>query len=204
MSTELKRFNDKFTKLIDEGSRAGMKLDRSRKSREWFRDRAKVVRGVHKDFHHQMDKRRWKVRIVYGRMYMYQYDPKHKETLPYYDELPLVFPIGPAKGGFYAINLHYLPPMLRAKLMDALWAVASTKHYDTTTKLKISYSILNNAAKFRWFRPCLKHYLYAHVRSQFIQIEDHEWEAAIMVPFARFRKAGNRKVWGDSVRTIMG
>ena len=45
---------------------------------------------------------------------------KHKETLPFYDSFPLVIIIGKAKGGFLGMNLHYLPPTLRAKFLDAL------------------------------------------------------------------------------------
>jgi hypothetical protein len=58
-----------------------------------------------------------------GKMYTFFYDPKHKETLPYYDLFPLIFVVGPAAGGFLGINLHYLPPVLRAKLMDSLYQI---------------------------------------------------------------------------------
>jgi hypothetical protein len=40
-----------------------------------------------------------------GSMQMFFYDPKTKETLPYYDTFPLVVVVGPAEGGFYGLNL---------------------------------------------------------------------------------------------------
>ena len=55
-----------------------------------------------------------------GNMYMFFYDPKYKETLPYYDGFPLIIMLGPAKGGFMGLNLHYLPPAVRARLLDII------------------------------------------------------------------------------------
>ena len=51
-----------------------------------------------------------------GGFYLYQYDPKWKDKLPWYDIYPLVFPFDYA-GGFYGINVHYLPPNARTDLM---------------------------------------------------------------------------------------
>ena len=56
-------------------------------------------------------------KVEIGAMYMYFYDPKFKDQLPFYDTFPLVLPFGPAKGGFYGINVHYLPYLLRAKVL---------------------------------------------------------------------------------------
>ena len=68
-------------------------------------------------------------------MNMFFYDPKHKDTLPYYDRFPLSVIIGPAKGGFYGLNLHYLPPVLRAKMLDALMDIATIKSMMTVQGL---------------------------------------------------------------------
>ena len=48
-------------------------------------------------------------RIVPGEMYLFFYDPKFKNVLPYYDRMPLVLPFRVVNDGFYGINLHYLP-----------------------------------------------------------------------------------------------
>ena len=55
-----------------------------------------------------------------GAFYLYQYNPKWKEILPWDDIWPLVFPFDYAKGGFYGINVHYLPPKAREALMLSL------------------------------------------------------------------------------------
>lgn len=137
-----------------------------------------------------------------GKMYMFFYDPKHRETLPYYDAFPLILMVGPAPGGFYGLNLHYLPHKLRAELMDALMETATNKRYDETTKLKISYQILKSASKFGAYKACLKHYLTKHVEGGVAMVEAPEWEIAMFLPTEQFRKANTRAVWRDSKRMI--
>jgi len=58
--------------------------------------------------------------IMPGHLYMYIYDPKLKETLPYYDRFPLVFPYRKTQDGFIGLNMHYLPYNLRIGLLDSL------------------------------------------------------------------------------------
>lgn len=145
-------------------------------------------------------KQNLKSTVEIGRMYIFNYDPKTKDKLPYYDRYPLVFPIEGYKDGFLGINLHYLPPMLRAKLLDALYDTINNKKFDETTKLRVSYNILNGATKFRYFKPCIKRYLFSHVRSRFKEIESNEWNKAILLPTQRFEKASENKVYQDSIR----
>ena len=54
---------------------------------------------------------------VIGQLYLFQYDAKWKDILPYWDMWPLIFPFDYAKNGFYGINLHYLPPNARIDLI---------------------------------------------------------------------------------------
>ena len=104
-------------------------------------------------------------------------------------------------GGFYGINMHYLPHVLRARLMDALYSLSRDKRYDEKTRLKLSYSILNGAAKYKAFKPTFKRYLTNHVRSRFIEITSSEWDIALMMPLQKFAKASASEVWRDSRKT---
>jgi len=140
--------------------------------------------------------------ITVGRMYMFMYDPKMKEDLPYYDKFPLIFPFRRVKGGFYGINMHYLPHMMRAKLMDALYTLANNQAHDDTTKLRLSYQILSRASRFRYFQPCVKHYLNNHVRTRFLWIPADQWETALFLPLERFVGATKQQVWKDSRRMV--
>lgn len=110
--------------------------------------------------------------------------------------------VGPAVGGFYGINLHYLPPQLRAKLMDSLYEIKNNSRYDESTKLRISYEILNSSSKFKFFKPTFKHYLTSNVRSKFIEINATEWDVALFLPTERFMKAKKTRVWADSRKRI--
>jgi hypothetical protein len=142
--------------------------------------------------------------ITVGRMYLFAYDPKTKEDLPYYDKFPLIFPFRRVKGGFYGINMHYLPPLLRAKLMDQLYSLANNLNFDDSMKLKLSYNILNSASKFKYFTPCVKHYLNSHVRSRFISVPADAWDRVLFLPLERFVGASKQQVYRDSRNKVRG
>jgi len=202
-----------FDDILLRGIRSGQVPARTSAAREWYRDQAKqntrtsrnrsqgdkLIRELRQD-----DDRRQDSRFMLGNMYLFAYDPKHKDTLPYYDRFPLIFPINKAKGGFLGINMHYLPPILRAKLMDQLYTVLSNKRYDDTTRINASYKILNGAAKFKEFAPCVKHYLNAHVRTKPAYINPTEWDIALFLPTQKFVGATATQVYADSRRMIRG
>ena len=144
--------------------------------------------------------------ILPGRMYMFYYDPKYKNddrVLPYYDHHPLIFPIEYKDNGFLGINFHYLPRRYRAVLMDALYNSQVFTDEKTNKKmLAISYGILKGASKFRYFKPTVKHYLYSHVKSMFLEIPYEQWDIALFLPTEQFMKESMAKAWSDSVKKI--
>ena len=137
-----------------------------------------------------------------GRMGVFFYDPKYKDTLPYYDRFPLVIIIGPAEGGFLGLNLHYLPPVLRAKFLDGLLDMTNNKRYDESTRFRATYEMLKKSSKTKYFAPCVKHYLDKHMRSQFNTINPNDWETVAFLPIADFKKASDKRVWADSRKAI--
>jgi hypothetical protein len=175
---------------------------RQRDARTWFRTRALAITSVNRQKLMQDPDADNLANIIdensIGSMYSFFYNPKHKKTLPYYDLFPLIFVIGLKPDGFLGINLHYLPPVLRAKLMDQLYAITNNKKFDSTTKLKVSYELLNKAARFRYFAPCVKHYLFDHVQSKFLNIEPSFWDVALMLPTEKFVKTDKDTVWNKS------
>ena len=190
-----------FDDLLAKGVRAGEVPARTDSARSWYRDRARTTRITH-DRLIRSDKERLTSRVMIGRMYHFFYDPKHKKTLPYYDRFPLIFPFKRVRGGFLGINLHYLPLRLRAKLMDELYTLSRDKRYDENTRLKLSYKILNGAAKYKYFKPCVKHYLTPHVKSRFLEVYAAEWDIALFLPTERFVGAGKGAVHADSRKMI--
>jgi hypothetical protein len=118
-----------FSKLGLQAFRAGI-TPRTEESREWFRKKAKNLRSINRRALMKEEPIRQhstkNARALIGSMQMFMYDPKTKDKLPYYDTFPLVVVVGPAPGGFYGLNLHYLPPILRAKMLDALMDIQSS------------------------------------------------------------------------------
>lgn len=138
-----------------------------------------------------------------GKMYLFNYDAKHKETLPYFDRFPLIFPIEYyTNGSMLGINVHYLPPVIRAQLMNALYETINNDKMNKTTKLKISYQILKSSTKMKAFGPCVKKYLFSHVKSNFSYIKPEYWDFALMLPLERFNKSTKEQVWRDSMEKL--
>jgi hypothetical protein len=195
-----------FAELLLRGIKAGQVPARTKEARDWYRNEARQIKKVNNNQLMREEKADLVGKIELGRMYLFMYDPKTKATLPYYDNAPLVFPFKKVKGGFLGLNIHYLPPVLRIKLMDALYDTLNNKKFDETTKLRLSYGILNSAAKYKYFVPCVKHYLNDHIRSRFLQIHITSWETAAMLPLARWAGGHggnvNTTVYNDSRKKI--
>ena len=192
-----------FDEILNKGIRAGQVPAREQAAREWYREQAKASGRINEGQFMRGDRERLTERPLVGQMYFFMYDAKHKETLPYFDRFPLIFPYKKVPGGFMGINMHYLPLPLRAKLMDALYDVTNNDRYDETTRLRLSYNVLNGASKFRHFKPCVKHYLTSQVRSRFLYVYPSEWDMALFLPLERFQGASKTKVFADS-RKIVG
>ena len=176
-------------------AKAGAK---ARAAGDWFREKVKQASAsarMRAVTPRQLLKRQEASDTELGQMLFYKYAPKFAKKLPYWDMYPLVFPFEKAKGGFYGLNLHYIPPRERAVLMDELNSYVTNKKYDATTRLKLSYDLLKG---FGRAIPCVKRYLGTNVRSNTVRIDADEWEIAIFLPVERFQKEKARVVWNDS------
>jgi len=183
-----------FDRLEQEAFRAGIQA-RTKASMAWFRSQ---VAGIKVSRAGLIGQGPTRARRTVGSMYHFQYDPKLKKTLPYYDRFPLCIPIKGAKGGFHGLNLHYLHPVVRARFLDALMDFANNDKYNKSTKMLLSYQLLKSTGKLKEFKPCFKHYLNEHIRSKFLLIEPADWEIAIFLPTESFRKEGKSSVWRKS------
>ena len=192
-----------FQKLEFEAFRAGI-TPRTKEAQDWFRKKAQTMRGVRRQDLLQDEQ----VTLVnrqnplIGSMNMFFYDPKTKDTLPYYDRFPLAIIVKPAPGGFYGLNLHYLPNVLRAKFLDALLEIQSNNKYDESTRFNVTYKILQSSSRLKYFKPCFKHYLTKHVKSRLARVHAPEWEIATFLPTAVFEKANKSTVYADSRKNI--
>jgi hypothetical protein len=204
-----------FQKTLKTASEKGIIPESSRKAIRWFRRKARGIRTTPRDVLSEQE--RWKrttiKRRLLGNMYFFIYDPVGKNTLPYWDTFPLVIPIELTNDGFIGLNFHYLDWRFRAILMDRLNELKRDEpdlmdksKQSQAGKLdwrKIQYRRLSSLSRYKYFRPCLKRYKFANIKSRLIQVEKPEWDIALFLPLEKFqnqsgRSPGLSKIWNDS------
>lgn len=161
-------------------------------SLDWFRKY--VVKSYNNVLNSTMvrDRKMWKNTMTLGKMYFYEYDPKHKDTLPIYDRYPLVFPFSTYNSKIdgmkivVGLNMHYLRPELRKIAFTALLKLRTEKRYRKSTKLKIEWAMLKAMAENPLFQHAVHAYRMDHVRSVFVEIPAQSWELALFLPTARW------------------
>lgn len=173
-----------------------MKAGDGQKSYQWYRSQINALGRI--DGQNFLRDKRLTSNLVPGQMYLFAYDPKHKDTLPYYDTLPLVLPFRRLPDGFLGINLHYLPYMMRFRLLGELSKLATDDKMNETTRIKISWQVLEGSSKLFAATACVKHYLSNHLKSRFLKINFNDWITAAMLPIERFQKESKQNVWKDT------
>lgn len=203
------RLNSPFHDLWQETLNKGLAPGKEQAARDWMRSQWKTLeigadpleflKGETRDL-----KRK---RMYVGFMYQFLYDAKNKDDakkLPYWDRYPLMFPLEDQGDRILGLNLHYLNRPQRARLMDALYTLATNKKYNDNQKLALSYGILVSAAKFKAFKPCIKTYLKAHIKSRLYKIPSEYWDLALWAPTERFVRKPKTYVWAQSSKMISG
>ena len=169
---------------------------RSNQARAWLQSKVAELRPTRAAL--MRDRNKLKESSVIGKMYFYFYDPKTKNTMPYYDRFPLVIPIESYNDGFLGLNLHYIAPKYRMTLLDKLSVTASNNTYDERTKLRLNYRYLTNASRVFEATPCIKRYLFSQIQSRFLEITADEWDIAALLPMESFVGASTNKVHAES------
>lgn len=113
-------------------------------------------------------------RLSPGEMFTYAYDPKTKDRLPVYDAFPLIIFLERAPGGWYGLNLHYLPPAAREGILKAML----DKKYSMA---RIARALSNDPS----MNVCLKRYLASHVVGKAIGIKKSDWLNAVNLPYEK-------------------
>lgn len=193
-----------FESIVDKAEAKGIYEKNAQASLAWFRRNVKRMFGATPEKMLTSSSLESVSRTLSGRMYMYGYDPKLKQSLPYYDTFPLIIMVGPAKGGFYGINLHYLDLRRRAKLFDGLMTRRLKESPDgELDRFLISYRNLSNAGgTVGFFTPCWKHYLTKKIGTNIVNVPSKYWEPALFLPTERFQKKPKQRVWRESKKII--
>jgi hypothetical protein len=175
--------SDNFENLI---RLSGLQLTEARRSAfDWIKDKIKALGGNRRVPQTRIFQKNAVPEI--GGMYLFEYDPKHKNTLPFWDTYPLVIPIDYYNDGILGINLHYLPPDGRITLLKELVKHANNDKFDRTTRMNINYRLLKTMSiGLSGDNGIIKRYLFSHVRSTFYQVDPSEWGQASLLPLQRF------------------
>lgn len=112
-----------------------------------------------------------------GDIVCFNYSPLYAKKIPYYDKTPLLLPIGFTSQGFNGLNLHYLKPADRAKLLDIIYK-----------QDKNIMGYMHALAQTPYYKPAFKQYLYSRMRSKVHIFDRQHWDMAIYLPLARFVK----------------
>lgn len=157
---------------------------------QWFRQFLKVGK---------LNKRNYKVAKHSddhrGKILLFNYSPKNKNSLPYYDTLPLVLITGKVPGGFTGINLHYLPPGLRMKFVLSLLKLSINKN-------NINVNQLKRLSKNVFFRVAVKQYINSHVQGNMVSVPVQDWQNVAYLSLEQFKKQSNRHIWEDTIDAI--
>lgn len=135
-----------------------------------------------------------------GTMHMFRYDPLSKQTIKYYDRYPLVILVGETIDGFTALNLHYMPPMLRIRFLDFLYQ--RTLGSGKAERFNTFWERINRGSTKKFLAPMIKSYRNDRIRGRIAQVFPNEWEIAAFLPFERFFKKSKDIVWRDSTKRV--
>lgn len=172
------------------------------KSKTWFKQQVILLAQKKIQTTTLFKQEKLTTRIVPGNLYLFQYDAKYKETLPYYDKFPLVFPFRKTPGGFIGLNMHYLPYFWRVKLLDRLLQFANSRTLDDKTKLRYSWATISSMSNFKIAEVCVKQYLSEHIKSAYINITPNDWHTAMMLPVEQFVGSNKNSVWEENKKWL--
>ena len=188
-----------FEKIRIKFQRYGIK-SLTKESRNWLTDEVASLKRVNRQSF--ITQGQTAAEAFIGKMFMFFYDAKTKKRLPYWDKFPLIFVIELYDDGWLGLNLHYLDQKIRLRLFDKLLQFANDKSLDKITKLRLSYALLKNVAKFPEVRPCIKRYLAEYTKSQLLTVQPIDWEIALFLPVEQFQKEKKETVWAASRKKI--
>ena len=180
---------------------------RSLESLRWFQQRVKTLKITSEAFYRQSSLNKAR-RYLEGRMYTFFYDAKYKEKLPYWDRFPVVLILDMYQGGFSGLNLHYIPPRYRVRLLYELYKYIrlddDTRDENMKPHIRMRYEMLSSLSKMRFFKPCYKRYLTQHIDGRALEITSDYWDVMAMLPLADWQKKQQREIYTESIRIING
>lgn len=158
-----------------------------------------------------------------GKLYIFDYkNPKHKDTLDFYDTQPLVLSLGTIKVGGkkkgdssrihnIGLNLHLLPPKVRQLVMFEvyyLYKSAYRKNLNRKNEKSVKVSWQKIAKKLDKYGVgfCIRQYI-PERQNNVIVFKQEDWAKAIYIPSAGYAKIGPltlQKEWAKYLKENKG
>ncbi|QIG69655.1 DNA end protector protein during packaging [Rhizobium phage RHph_I46] len=192
---------DDIIRQLERGMSASQINVRSRDAIKYFqtKNRAKAVDTGRPGIELLTKGQRGVSDFIPGTIMTYLYDAKHADTLEFWDRAPLIIFLDVQKNGnFLGLNLHYLPPNVRAKILALLMKTVTATKLRHDVRMKLTYSMCQQIAAYQPLQFCLKSYIPNRITSKIVRIQPQDWTHAIFFPSDRFQKKSNRYVWAQS------
>lgn len=184
-----------------------------RKSIDWFKGKVNQLKNysTYLEVGHSRDAMPEK-----GFMYFFNYEAKHKLTLPYWDRFPLVLPFNVKGNRMWGLNFHYLPYTYRVQLFASLDKLIKNSNVKDQKMFEIGWQLIKQVGRLKLAKPCVHQYILQpkYVKSKFIMIDSNEWVPALLMPneqfvrkspgvaksIEKFIKQDKQQVWKDSLK----
>ena len=137
------------------------------------------------------------LRYVEGCMLFFGYEPKTKDSLPFWDEYPLVVILKKSTKSILGLNLHYLSPNERANFLERLLRTVDNPEYHKNAPSYFN-ATYQQMKKNRSLRKCIKRYYISNIKTRVNVIPSPEWKIVTFIPIDRFRMATKYYVWAKT------
>ena len=121
-----------------------------------------------------------RARPGYGELNLFGYFPEKPDRLSYYDLFPIVLPLVRHRNGFTGLNFHYLPPVLRVKLLTIL---AEAYGDEPTQRINVTYFMIR---QMRLIKPIIRRYIRTQVQTLYLRIPLDDMLIGILLPVQQF------------------
>ena len=134
-------------------------------------------------------------RLLLGKLYMYVYDPKYKDTLPYYDILALIVLTSFKPPYINGFNIHYIPFLNRLQFMKSVMQKLKNGK-------KLKYKDIKRAwqkAKLpeRLVKYAYRTYLISHIRSNIKVFDYDDYYPIVKETSGKFKKLQDAAIFRD-------
>lgn len=127
-------------------------------------------------------------KMIPGKCFGFLYDPKFHKQLDFYDNFPIIICLGHLENdNAFGINLSYIPPKVRAKVMDKITKIFRTRYisrnqqmiekgmYSSQSIIPFTYDVAKKILAGSGFEFALRSYIYDRIHMRPLVISYEDW-----------------------------